>query len=118
LYKGAILSSWGKKMAVAVDSSFFATLPQMEEIPHDQAEVAWLIYNLQYNEKENRYRINRVKTIYTAFQTALASIVTAVPGDQSEFLHLLEMRLAAKREIGKTFSGFPTVSELYEWEED
>ena len=46
LYKGDILHEWKKKIAVALDSNFFDTLPQLEEVDKSEAEVAWLIYAL------------------------------------------------------------------------
>jgi hypothetical protein len=118
LYKGAILSAWRKKMAVAVDSSFFTTLPQMEEIDRHSAEIAWLIYGTQYNDKENRYHLRLAKTVYTGFQAALNKIITAEPGDQNEFLQLLQTRLDAQRGSENTSRSFPQISELHEWEED
>ncbi len=43
MFKGGILNSWGKKMAVALDSPFFNTLPQLKETSPKDADVAWLV---------------------------------------------------------------------------
>lgn len=43
LYKGGILHSWKKKIAVALNKSFFATLPTLKQVPKDEADIAWLI---------------------------------------------------------------------------
>lgn len=44
LFKGGILHSWRKKMAVALNKSFFDTLPSMNTVAKSDAEIAWLIY--------------------------------------------------------------------------
>lgn len=41
LHKGGILHSW--KIAVALNKSFFATLPTLKPVPKDKADIAWLI---------------------------------------------------------------------------
>jgi hypothetical protein len=49
IYKGGILHAWSKKQAVAVDRSFFNTLPAITEVDKNEAEMAWLIYDLQFD---------------------------------------------------------------------
>ncbi len=50
LFKGTLLKKWGKKQAVAVQESFYNTLPPLDvpdvAVPRDQADLAWLIYDL------------------------------------------------------------------------
>lgn len=45
IFKGGILSAWNKKMAVALDSAFWATLPPLEPVPPEESDMAWLVYN-------------------------------------------------------------------------
>src|SRR5205823_11734715 len=59
IYKGGILHTWHKKQAVAVDTHFFSTLPQMDEVNQSEAEMAWLVYDLQRDLQQNRYRLVR-----------------------------------------------------------
>ncbi|WP_414414498.1 NotI family restriction endonuclease [Synechococcus sp. OH2] len=40
VYKGGILHSWRKKIAVALNRSFFAALPPLEQVPKDEADTA------------------------------------------------------------------------------
>ncbi|WP_414370691.1 NotI family restriction endonuclease [Synechococcus sp. H60.4] len=40
VYKGGILRSWRKKIAVALNRSFFAALPPLEQVPKDEADTA------------------------------------------------------------------------------
>ncbi len=51
LFKGGILHSWNKKIAVALDQAFFETLPVLKEVERSQAEVAWFVYALKHDEK-------------------------------------------------------------------
>lgn len=46
LFKGGILHTWKKKIAVVLDKSFFATLPKLKEAPKSEADIAWMIYDV------------------------------------------------------------------------
>lgn len=95
LFKGGILHSWRKKMAVAINKSFFDTLPPLKTVSKEQAEIAWFIYDLQpIKDGENeRYRLRKIDVVYTGFQEALLSITTAVPGKIEDFVKLLQEKL-------------------------
>ena len=96
LFKGGILKSWGKRVAVALDDSFFATLPALPEVRREEADVAWLIYTLERNAENGRFALRLVKTVYTEFNASLAAITVAVPGSMDEFLRVLQQRLNKK----------------------
>jgi hypothetical protein len=49
IYKGGILKHWNKKMAVALDNSFFKTLPELPEAEEKDSDIAWFIYDLIHN---------------------------------------------------------------------
>jgi hypothetical protein len=55
MFKGGILNTWGKKIAVAVQQSFFSTLPKFPRVSRDRAEIMWMIYDLEHNPTENQY---------------------------------------------------------------
>ena len=38
IFKGGILHTWNKKIAVALDAGFFATLPNLKVVPKDKAD--------------------------------------------------------------------------------
>ncbi len=97
MYKGGILHSWNRKMAVAMDSGFFAGLPTLPQVSASQADVAWLIYDLQLNEQSNRYQLTCTQTIYTQFTTALQRITTAESGEETDFLRVLQRKLNEKQ---------------------
>ena len=76
--------------------NFFNTLPHMDEVDQSQAEMAWLIYDLQHNQQ--RYQLVRSKTVYTRFSTALDKITMAEPGDIQSFIDHLQEKLDDKLE--------------------
>ncbi len=115
IYKGGILHAWGKKQAVAVDSNFFSTLPHMDEVDQIVAEMAWLIYDLQHDSQQNRYRLVRSRTIYTQFSSALNKITTAEPDDIQGFIDQLQEKLDQKLEDGSPPDA-PTVLDALEGE--
>ncbi len=47
LFKGGILHSWQKKIAVALNKNFFDTLPSLTTVHKSKADIAWLIYDLE-----------------------------------------------------------------------
>ena len=46
LFKGGILHGWRKKIAVALNRSFFDTLPKLSPVSKSKADIAWLIYDV------------------------------------------------------------------------
>lgn len=97
VYKGGILHNWRKKMAVALNSSFFATLPTLQQVPKQDAEIAWIIYDLQPpsegGDTAGRYSLKKMDEVYTEFEPALLSITTPHPGRVADFIGLLQEKL-------------------------
>ena len=96
IFKGGILRAWNKKMAVALDSAFWATLPSIETVPPADADLAWLVYDLNRDESDNRFHLNRVQTVYTQFESALDVITRPEAGELSAFLVKLQGQLDAR----------------------
>jgi Restriction endonuclease NotI len=112
IYKGGILHAWSKKQAVAVDSSFFNTLPTMIEVDKSEAEMAWLVYDLQLDQQQKRYKLERFRTVYTQFDTALEKITRAEFGDIQHFMEHLQEKLDAKLENGHSPDA-PTLADVF-----
>lgn len=97
LFKGGILHSWQKKIAVALNKSFFATLPKLKTVPKAKADIAWFIYDLELvkekGRESGRYSLKKVDEVYTEFEPALLSITTASPGKVEDFIKLLQEKL-------------------------
>ena len=98
LYKGGILKAWEKKQAVALQTSFFETLPKLKEAQQSKADIAWLLYDLKLDKKSNRFKLSQNRTVYTEFQSALKQITTADPGRIEDFIDVLQQKLDEKLE--------------------
>jgi hypothetical protein len=98
LYKGGILKAWGKKQAVALQTSFFQTLPHLAEVPPSKADVAWLLYDLKLEKRNTRFRLRKNRIVYTEFESTLRQITTAEPGKIQEFVDVLQQKLDEKLE--------------------
>lgn len=97
MFKGSILNAWGKKMAVALDTPFFNTLPNLKEVSKEQADVAWLVYDL-IPDQAGCLKLQRNKTVYTEFLEALNTISRPKIGKIDEFLKLLQSKVDEKLE--------------------
>lgn len=98
IFKGGILNKWKKRTAVALHKGFFDTLPILEEVNKKDADIAWMIYDLKNNTKENRYVLERYKIIYTKFNESLLKITTSEAGDMKEFIGHLQEKIDKKLE--------------------
>jgi hypothetical protein len=96
IFKGGILKVWGKKTAVAINKGFFETLPQLESVPADDADIAWFVYDLARNESENTFALKRLDPVYTRFDDSLQKITQSEPGKISDFLELLQRKVDDK----------------------
>ena len=90
LYKGGIFKAWGKKQCVAIQKSFFDTLPKLPQITKDKADIAWFLYDIKYNKAEKQYHLQLVDTIYTEFQAALQKVIYTNPGKIGDFVSVLQ----------------------------
>ena len=101
LYKGGILHAWKKKIAVALDKNFFETLPQLKEVDKSEAEIAWLIYDLDLTDN-SRYTLKRTKIVYTKFVETLDTITSPSVGCIEKFMNKLQEKLDEKIELPPT----------------
>ena len=91
---GGILTAWQKRTAVAINKRFFASLPSMPTVEKAEADIAWLVYDLQLHDEGGapRYRLTKVDEVYTRF-APLCSTTATMPGDISSFMRTLEAEL-------------------------
>lgn len=111
IYKGGILKSWGRKQAVALHRKFYNTLPALPETPSDEAEMAWLLYDLVHDTTQNRYNLVLHKTIYTKFLDALERITLPQAGPVGTFINHLQERLDEKMDTTNPPDA-PTLTDL------
>jgi hypothetical protein len=111
IYKGGIINTWNKKIAVALNRGFYNTLPVLEETTETEADIAWLIYDLRRDGTQNRYVLHHYKTVYTQFEASLNQITRSEPGEQRDFIDQLQNKLDAKLENDNP-SDTPTIDIL------
>ncbi len=93
LYKGGIFKAWNKKQCVVIQKSFFDTLPPMPRTTEEKADIAWFLYDLEYDETDMKNHLVLVDTVYTEFQAALQQIIYAQPGSLADFTSQLQDKL-------------------------
>lgn len=93
IFKGGILNGWGRKMAVALNTGFYATLPKLEQVDKSEADMAWFVYDLVLDSAQNRYVLTLHKTLYTKFEPTLLKITRSEAGDEALFLGQLQKEL-------------------------
>ena len=93
LYKGGIFHTWRKKQTVALQKSFFETLPKLPTVTKEKADIAWFLYDLILDNTTNQYNLTLVETVYTEFEAALFRITTPEPGKVEDFITILQDKL-------------------------
>lgn len=94
IFKGGILHAWGKKSAVVLNRGFFDTLPKLTEVSPEDAEIAWLTYEIDPAAApgaSNQLRPDGV--FYTRFEPALLEITRSKPGRMEDFMGHLQSKL-------------------------
>ncbi len=93
--KGSILRQWNKKQAVALQTTFYNTLPALPEVEKSQSDFAFFLYDLVPDNLSLSLKLQRV--VYTNFASALEQIAKFEAGSIIEFTELLQKKLDAKR---------------------
>jgi hypothetical protein len=108
IYKGSILKKWNKKYAVVVHSGFYNSLPRLPALNKEDSDIVWLIYDLKYNKKDNKFNLVSVKEKYTAFKPVLNKITRAHGGAIDNFIESLQNKLDQK--LAESENGNLTIS--------
>lgn len=67
MQKGSDVFSWQQKMVIAVDKAFFAELAHLPKTSREEANIAWLVYDLIEEPPNRRYRLQHIQTVYTEY---------------------------------------------------
>lgn len=95
--KGSILKQWNKKQAVALQASFYNTLPALPEVDESESDFAFFLYDLAENKDTQVLSLQLQRVVYTNFASALKQIAKFEAGSIVEFTELLQKKLNAKR---------------------
>ncbi len=95
--KGSILKQWNKKQVVALQTSFFNTLPALPEFDKSASDFAFFLYDLVPDKKTKMLSLKLQRIVYTKFASALEQIAKFEAGSISQFTEILQKKLDAKR---------------------
>lgn len=98
------LRRWGKKMAVVVDSSFFASLGRMDSVAHiSNADIAWFV--VDYDESDREAVLKRGGLHLTTLERAVEGLTAGHPVS----LDVFEARI--KDKVSKHKDTTPTTTD-------
>ncbi|WP_218921501.1 NotI family restriction endonuclease [Haliscomenobacter hydrossis] len=95
--KGSILKQWNKKQVVALQTSFYHTLPALPEVDKSESDFAFFLYDLVPDQKTQVLSLQLQRIVYTTFASALEQIAQFEAGPISQFTAILQKKLDAKR---------------------
>lgn len=95
--KGSILKQWNKKQVVALQTSFYNTLPALPEFEKTESDFAFFLYDLIPDKKTKVLSLRLQRIVYTKFASALEQIAKFEAGSRIQFTEILQKKLDAKR---------------------
>ena len=104
--KGSILKQWNKKQVVALQTSFFNTLPALPEFDKSESDFAFFLYDLFPDKRTKVLTLKLQRIVYTKFANALEQIAKFEAGSVGQFTEILQKKLDAKR------AGFSDIDNL------
>lgn len=81
--KGSILNQWNKKQVVALQTSFYNTLPALPEFDKAVSDFAFFLYDLVSNTETKALSLKLHRVVYTNFESALEQIAKFEAGSKN-----------------------------------
>lgn len=106
--KGSILKQWNKKQAVALQVSFYNTLPPLPECEKSESDFALFLYDLVPQKDSMTLSLKLQRIVYTQFASALEQIAKFEAGSIDQFTNLLQKKLDTKK-LGTTEDNFENI---------
>src|SRR5690554_1121351 len=101
IQKGKIMEAWGKKMAIVLEEKILTCLPAIEMVSRREAEIAWIIYGLDYDAHTEVYRLKHSGTVYSTYKDTFNALLTSEAGDVQDFYQKLQAKLKADHRKGR-----------------
>lgn len=92
------MNQWNKKQAVALQTTFYHTLPKLPQVDKKDSDFALILYDLVEDEKDLLLNLTLKTVVYSKFKDALEQIAKFEAGPISEFTAALQKKLDAKRQ--------------------
>jgi len=92
------IRTWGKKMAVVIDESFFHSLVGLTEERHlSNAEIIWFVVG--YDHRPGGWTLVPRRVVPTRLTASVEALTGGVPLSKEKFEEQLREKLAAQREV-------------------
>ena len=99
--KGSILNQWNKKQVVALQSSFYDTLPSLPEFNKADSDFAFFLYDLVPDNATNTLSLKLERVVYTKFANALEQIALLDAAHEG----LFDLNTQTKEKFTLTYDG-------------
>lgn len=107
--KGSILKQWNKKQVVALQTSFYNTLPTLPEFEKSDSDFAFFLYDLVADNTTQTLSLKLQRIVYTKFTSALEQIAKFEAGSITAFTEILQKKLDAKRAGSSDIDNFENI---------
>ena len=88
------LTTWGKKMGICVDESFFGELVGIEEVKHlSNAHLVWFVVGYELNK--GRFLLRPKRHIFSKLDSTVKALTGGIPLPQERFEQLILAKLAS-----------------------
>jgi hypothetical protein len=88
------LTTWGKKMAICVDESFFGELVGIEELKHlSNAHLAWFV--VRYELEDGRYRLRPKRVVFSKLDSTVKALTGGIPLPKEVFEQQIRAKLGS-----------------------
>ena len=86
---------WARRPPSLLTGIAFNALPNLTEAPKEQADIAWLVYDLDRDRKTNRL-VLKSSTVFTSFSDSLRAMTHVETTDGGGFISDLQQNLDGK----------------------
>lgn len=91
-YKGRLFNQWGKQVVV-IHQGFFETLPTLDEVDEEEADLLWLVYDLEEVADHEQLQLTLARRICTRWARALDTVSSPSPAPIDDFTDALQVKL-------------------------
>jgi len=92
--KGSIFSDLGKRQAVVIQKEFYDSMPDFTQVDTEDADLVWLVYDLNEDKDSGRYHLSNADKIYTTVDRALDELeYFETPDSEKPIREALERKL-------------------------
>lgn len=86
--KVPVFRRWGKKFFVAVDESFFNSMPEFRRMEDfENSEVTWLVYRFSRHGAHSQYKMGEPRIVYTEWSDVKEALREGTPPSPSDIMH-------------------------------